>query len=146
MISCTEFIPAYSEGFKYFEQIGGRKELETFWSYLSELYLKDTLEKLVAEEGLEGCNTYWSHSLNEEAADFKMTLNEIKGEFKIHMIHCPSKGMLNELTYMEPYHSYCDHCPALYSPILARQGYKYVEDMSRCKDATCSVTISLKNN
>ena len=93
MISCTEFIPAYSEGFKFFELLGGREELEKFWSYLSGLYLKDTLSKLVAEEGLEGCNTYWSHSLNEEAADFKMVLDEIKGEFRIDMIKCPSKGM-----------------------------------------------------
>ncbi len=72
MISCTEFIPAYSEGFKFFEIIGGRQELEKFWSYLSDLYLKDTLGKMVEEEGLEGCFTYFSKSLNEEAADFRM--------------------------------------------------------------------------
>jgi hypothetical protein len=144
MISCTEFIPAYSEGFKYFEKIGGRGELEKFWSYLSDLYLKDTLTKLVGEEGLEGCNTYWAHSLNEEAADFKMVLDEIKGEFTIDMVKCPSKGMLNELTYMEPYHSYCDHCPALYRPIVERVGYRYDEDLSNCKNATCTVKISIK--
>ena len=144
MISCTEFIPAYSEGFKYFEKIGGRSELEKFWSYLSELYLKDTLTKLVAEEGLEGCNTYWAHSLNEEAADFKMVLDEIKGEFTIDMVKCPSKGILNELTYMEPYHSYCDHCPALYRPIIERVGYKYDEDLSNCQNASCTVKISIK--
>jgi hypothetical protein len=144
MISCTEFIPAYSEGFKYFEKIGGRSELEKFWSYLSDLYLKDTLTKLVAEEGLEGCNTYWAHSLNEEAADFKMVLDEIKGEFTIDMVKCPSKGMLNELTYMEPYHSYCDHCPALYRPIIERVGYKYDEDLSNCHNASCTVKISIK--
>jgi hypothetical protein len=146
MISCTEFIPAYSEGFKYFEMIGGRSELEKFWSYLSDLYFKDTLTKLVSAEGLEGCNTYWAHSLNEEAADFKMVLDEIRGEFTIDMIKCPSKGMLNELTYMEPYHSYCDHCPALYRPIIERVGYKYDEDLSNCQNATCKVKISIKND
>jgi hypothetical protein len=144
MISCTEFIPAYSEGFKYFELIGGRPELEKFWSYLSELYLRNTLSKMVAEEGLEGCNTYWSHSLNEEAADFKMVLDEIKGEFSIDMIKCPSKGMLNELTFMEPYHSYCDHCPALYRPIIERQGYTYDEDSTNCYRASCTVKIAIK--
>ena len=146
MISCTEFIPAYSEGFKFFELTGGRKELEKFWGYLSDLYLKDTLSNLVSEEGLEGCNTYWSHSLNEEAADFKMVLDEIKGEFRIDMYKCPSKGMLNELKYMEPYHSYCDHCPALYRPILEQHGYKYVEDSSNCDKARCSVEIAIKND
>ncbi len=145
MISCTEFIPAYSEGFKFFERAGGREALEEFWSYLSDLYLKETLSKMVAEEGLEGCITYWSHSLNEEAADFRMILDEIKGEFRIDMIKCPSKGMLNELTFMEPYHSYCKHCPALYRPILEQHGYTYDDDLSNCDKASCSVTISVKN-
>ena len=36
MISCTEFIPAYSEGFKFLEQMGVRKEVEKFWGELSE--------------------------------------------------------------------------------------------------------------
>ena len=50
MISCTEFIPAYSEGFKFLESIGGREEVEKFWSELSDRYLKDSLTKLVAEK------------------------------------------------------------------------------------------------
>jgi len=146
MISCTEFIPAYSEGFKFIEKTGGRKELNKFWNYLSNLYLKDTLSKQVADEGLEGCFLYWSHSLNEEAADFTMTLNEINGEFIIDMHKCPSKGMLNEFTHMEPYHAYCEHCPALYKPILERQGYKYVDDLSNCDKASCSLKVSIKND
>jgi len=85
MISCTDFIPAYSEGFKFLEMTGGRKEVEKFWSYLSEIYLKDTLGELVTSDGLAGCYAYWSHSLNEEAADFTMILDEIKSEFIIDM-------------------------------------------------------------
>lgn len=42
MISCTEFIPAYSEGFKYLEEKGGHKKVDEFWAYLSDLYLSDT--------------------------------------------------------------------------------------------------------
>ncbi len=140
MISCTEFIPAYSEGFKFLERMGGRKEVEKFWSELSELYLKGSLEKLIAEKGLEGCYTYWAHSLNEEAADFTMTLDENKGEFKIAMHKCPSKGMLMELKHMTPYHSYCDHCPALYKPIVERMGYRYDSEID-CDQAQCSITI-----
>ena len=143
MIPCTEFIPAYSEGFKFFEELGGRKELEKFWSFLSDSYLKDTLNKLVEEEGLAGCFNYWSQSLNEEAADFKMVLNEIKGEFRIEMNKCPSRGMLNELTYMKPFHAYCDHCPALYRPVIEQHGFKYDDDLSNCHNATCAINISL---
>jgi len=144
MISCTEFIPAYSEGFKFIEMTGGREELNKFWSYLSDLYLKDTLRKHINEEGLEGCYNYWSHSLNEEAAAFSMILNEISGEFIIDMHKCPSKGMLNEFTHMEPFHAYCDHCPALYSPIIRQQGYRYDEDLSNCDKASCFIRISGK--
>jgi len=140
MISCTEFIPAYSEGFKFLEQMGGRKEVEKFWSELSVLYLEDSLAKLMDEEGLGGCFTYWAHSLNEEAADFTMVLDERKGEFKIDMHKCPSKGMLLQLKYMTPYHSYCDHCAALYKPIVEKFGYRY-ESKVDCDNASCSIII-----
>ncbi len=140
MISCTEFIPAYSEGFKFIESLGGRKEVERFWSELSELYLTDTLAKLMDDEGLGGCFTYWAHSLNEEAADFTMVLDEDKNEFTIDMHKCPSKGMLLKLKHMSSYHSYCDHCDALYKPIVERRGFKY-ESKVDCDNASCSILI-----
>jgi len=144
MISCTEFIPAYSEGFKYFEAAGGRQELEKFWSYLSDLYLKDSLSKNVANDGLEGCYNYWTQALNEEAAEFKMVLDEINGELRSNMFKCPSKGMLLELKYMEPHSGYCDHCEALYSPVLEKFGYQYKKDLTNCYKAECSGSITIK--
>lgn len=140
MISCTEFIPAYSEGFKFLESMGGRAEVEKFWAVLSDMYLKGSLEKLIAEDGLNGCFTYWSHSLNEEAADFTMELDEEKGEFRIDMHKCPSKGMLMQLKHMAPYHSYCDHCPALYKPVAEKYGFKYDTGID-CDNASCWMTI-----
>jgi hypothetical protein len=143
MISCTEFIPAYSEGFKFFEEKGGKEELEKFWSFLSDTYLKDSLAKLVSEEGLQGCFTYWSHALNEEAADFKIVLDEIKGEYRGNMFRCPSKGLLLSLEYIEPHHAYCDHCLALYRPVLERFGYLYQKDMTGCDEASCNGSITI---
>lgn len=142
MISCTEFIPAYSEGFKFIEQKEGRTGLEKFWSVLSDIYLKDTLENLIKEEGLEGCYIYWSDSLNEEAAGFRMVLDEIEGKFTIDMLRCPSKYMLNEYKHIEAYHAYCDHCRALYRPVVERYGYNYKEDLSGCHNTRCSLTIT----
>mgnify|MGYP001288026898 CR=1 FL=1 len=136
MISCTEFIPAYSEGFKFIEQLGGRTEVEKFWAELSDLYLKDTLAKLISGKGLEGCFEYWSRSLNEEAADFTLILNKAKREFQIVMHKCPSKSRLMELTHLKPYHSYCDHCEALYKPVAERAGFKYKSEID-CDHATC---------
>ena len=74
MISCTEFIPAYSELFSYIEEKYGRDEVEKFWTYLFEPDGKGIpLIKFVENEGIRGCYTYWKGSLNEEAADFTMS-------------------------------------------------------------------------
>ena len=141
MISCTEFIPAYSELFKYLEKKGGKEAVIDFWKYLSENFLKDSLKKYVEEEGIKGCFTYWSHTLNEEAADFEMTLDEEKGEFVIDMIKCPSKSILLETDHIEPYIDYCEHCDWLYRLILEPLGYSYEMDMSKCDEAKCKLTI-----
>ena len=144
MISCTEFIPAYSVGFKFLEEKGGEEEVREFWNYLSDLYLKDSLRKLVSEMGLRGCYIYWKKALSEEAADFKMTLDENAGEFRIEMRRCPSKGMLLELDRMEPYDKYCLHCPALYSRVLEPLGYEYEMDLSDTDNARCTVIVRKK--
>ena len=141
MISCTEFIPAYSEGFKFLEEKGGRVKVDEFWAYISDLYLSDTLKKLVEEKGIEGCFIYWKKALNEEAADFKMILDEEKEEFRIDMIKCPSKGMLLEMKHMKPYNAYCEHCPALYSRVLEPMGYEFNMDLSQTDKAKCNLTV-----
>ena len=78
MIPCTEFIPAYSELFKYLEARGGREAVLDFWNYLSDNFLHN-LRDLVATNGIRGCWLYWNHTLNEEAADFTMELDEEAG-------------------------------------------------------------------
>ncbi len=105
MISCTEFIAAYSELFKYLEKRGGKEAVLDFWNYLSDNFLGN-LHDLVVENGIRGCWLYWSHTLNEEAADFTMELDEEAGEFRIIMHHCPSKGRLIEWKHVEPYPDY----------------------------------------
>jgi hypothetical protein len=140
VISCTDFIPAYSELFRYLEDRGGREAVVDFWNYLSDSFLGN-LKSLVEEHGIRGCWLYWSHTLNEEAADFTMELDEEEGEFRILMHHCPSKGRLLECRHIEPYHDYCGHCDVLYRRILEPLGYEYIFDMSRCNEAACSVTV-----
>lgn len=77
MISCTEFIPAYSELFSYLDEKYGREEVDRFWKYLFQPDGKGIpLINHVQKEGIRGCFTYWAGSLNEEAADFTMYLNE----------------------------------------------------------------------
>ncbi len=143
MISCTEFIPAYSELFCYLEERGGRDEVLRFWEHLSDHFL-DNLRELVTQHGLRGCWMYWERTLNEEAADFTMELDEAAGEFTIRMRHCPSKGMLLELQQagrIEPYHDYCGHCDVLYRRVLEPMGYDFAADLTECERARCSIVV-----
>lgn len=140
MISCTEFIPAYSELFRFLEQQGGFERVCAYWEYIAANGLK-TLETLVQEKGIRGCYEYWSQTLNEEAADFTMTLDEEHGLFRIDMRYCPSKGRLLQYEHIEPYAKYCLHCGVLYRRVLEQLGFVYEYDFSRCDQASCSLTV-----
>lgn len=141
MISCTEFIPAYSELFKFLEARGGRQAVENFWEHLSDTFLGN-LKSAVEQHGLRGCWIYWSHTLNEEAADFTMELDEEEGRFRIIMHHCPSMGRLLETEHIEPYHDYCRHCDVLYRRVLKPFGYDYEADLTKCHEAQCALTVT----
>lgn len=140
MISCTEFIPAYSELFKFLQKKGGEAAVLDFWNYLSDNFLGN-LRDLVIQHGIRGCWLYWSHTLNEEAADFTMELDEEAGEFRIDMHGCPSKGLLLNTRHLTPYENYCGHCDILYRRVLEPLGYEYSYDMTRCDKAQCSLVI-----
>lgn len=142
MISCTEFIPVYSELFKYLEEEkGGHDEVVKYWNYISDTYVADLLGKEVTSKGIRGCWDYWGKSLNEEACDFVMELDEKEGTFKIDMKACPSRGKLNSLTYMDQYHDYCGHCAVLYARQLEKYGINPdIVDLSRTDKAQCLLT------
>ena len=140
MISCTEFIPAYSTLFKYLHARGGKEAVVRFWESLSDEFLTN-LRALASAKGLAGCFEYWSHTLTEEAADFRMTLDEQNGKFEIEMRHCPSRGRLNEMKSLVPYEHYCEHCDVLYRRVLEPMGFKYNIDLSACEEARCKLTL-----
>lgn len=141
MISCTEFIPAYNELFKFIEAKEDKKAVLGFWNHLSDNFLKN-LKNHVIERGIEGCWTYWSKTLTEEAADFTMELDEEGGIFSITMFHCPSKGRLLREKQIKPYRDYCEHCDLLYRRVLEPLGYKYELDRTQTDRARCRLTVS----
>lgn len=140
MISCTDFIPAYSEMFKFLEKRGGKAKVVEFWNYLSDSFL-DNLRSLAAQHGVRGCWMYWSKTLNEEAADFTMELDEERDELRFEMNRCPSKGRLLENRHIIPYPCYCEHCDTLYRRVLEPLGFEYHIDLSRCDQARCAGVI-----
>ncbi len=144
MISCTEFIPAYSELFSYLDEKYGRQEVDRFWKYLFEPDGKGIpLIRYVEREGIRGCFSYWSGSLNEEAADFTMYVNEKKGFFLLDMHQCPSKGRLLKLKDeigIVPYRDYCLHCDS-YRAAVEKVGLKYIYNFKGIDQAACSLLI-----
>ena len=138
MISCTEFIPAYSELFKYIEDIDSYDAVKAYWKYISDGWIAGKLGKLVQEHGVEGCWMYWSKSLTEEACDVRIEYDEDNEVFSVDMRRCPSKGHLLDYPHIEPYHDYCGHCAALYRPILERLGLKAEEHYEHVDEARCS--------
>lgn len=140
MISCTEFIPAYNELFRFIEEKEDKAAVISFWEYLSDTFLTN-LKDLVVEHGIQGCWIYWSKTLIEEAADFSMEMDDAVEEFSITMHHCPSKGRLLEDKQIEPYRDYCEHCDVLYRRVLEPLGYKYELDRSRTDYARCYLRV-----
>lgn len=144
MISCTEFIPAYSEIFSYLTRKYGRQEVDKFWTYLFEPDGKGIpLVNFVEKEGIRGCYSYWAGSLNEEAADFSMYVNEKRGYFAIDMHRCPSKGRLLELKETDgvtPFPDYCLHCD-YYRHAVEKLGLKYIYNFTGMDKAACSILI-----
>ena len=140
MISCTEFIPAYNELFKYLHQKDGKQAVVKFWGTLTDSFLGN-LRDLVIEKGLVGCFEYWSRTLSEEAADFRMTLDKDEQVFRIVMRHCPSKGRLLEIGHIEPYEHYCEHCDVLYRRVLEPLGYEYHIDLCHTDNAQCVLEV-----
>lgn len=137
MVSCTEFIPLYSELFKYLEKKNGKKEVIKYWEYVSDNFVEPRLGEEMKKNGLKGCWNYWNKSLNEEACNFSMTYDEENNFFEIDMKGCPSKGMLNKLGYTEPYYDYCGHCDLLYSRVGKRYGIKISGKYENVDKACC---------
>ena len=142
MISCTEFIPSYSELFSYLdENKGGHAEVERFWTYLFEPTGKGIpLINFAKKDGLRGCWNYWMGTLHEEAADCIKIINEKDGWIYSEMLYCPSKGRLLELEKelgIKPYYDYCGHCD-YYRASLEQVGLTWFRNHIGVGEAKCS--------
>jgi hypothetical protein len=52
MVSCTEFIPLYSELFKFLENKGGKQEVLKYWQFVSDKYVEPRLGEEIKKHGL----------------------------------------------------------------------------------------------
>ncbi len=144
MISCTEFIPSYSELFKYLHERYGYGEVRRFWAYLFKPDGKGIpLVNFLKKNGLAGAVEYWNGTLKEEAADVTRWYNLEEGWVYSEMHYCPSKGRLlkmEEELGVAPYAHYCDHCD-FYRASLEMFGLRYVRNNLKVDQASCSSFI-----
>ena len=141
MISCTEFILAYNELFKFIQEKDGEKKVLDFWGGISDHFLQN-LDSLVKEKGIEGMKEYWTHTLTEEGAKYKMTAGNNK--FEIEMHKCPSVGILRRTKHIEKYPDYCKHCGVLYSRIIEKYGFEWHNEYLDEEKGVCRLTVETK--
>jgi len=144
MISCTEFIPMYSEFFKFLEKQGGYDEVLTYWYHIPDTSLGDetnphSMVSFIKQYGgYDGAKKYWGHTTPEEACDIYGVEDKVNRYSYSHMRYCPSRAMLNSFKHIEPYHNYCEHCKIIYSRVLEKYGVIYERDHSKVANAECS--------
>ena len=154
MISCTEFIPLYSELFKFLEKTGGYDAVLDYWYYIAangicnEQNTNSLISFLVRDKDdpMEGAWKYWKMTLTEEACDLFRAYDRNRKIIYSHMRHCPSRGMLNSLEHIEPYCKYCEHCRVIYPPALNKYGLYSRRDNSLVENAECKSIIFLDGN
>lgn len=152
MISCTEFIPLYSEFFKYLERRGGHDAVMEYWIHISDTVIGNKTNpnslayKCEKLGGFEGAVAYWGHTLTEEACDLFELEDRNENVKYSHMRHCPSRGMLNALSHVEPYYDYCSHCNVIYARVLEKYGVVYDRDNSEIANAECRGCFYEKGN
>jgi len=140
MISCTEFILAYNELFKFLHEKYGKDSVIDFWEYISDNFLQN-LENLVREKGIAGMAEYWTHTLTEEKAEYQMSVGE--NCFEIYMKKCPSVGLLNKSKAVK-YPHYCEHC-ILYKKIIEKYGFAYEENIIDKERGICLLKVVRKD-
>ena len=152
MVSCTEFIPLYSEFFKYLDSRGGYDEVLKYWYHISDTSIGDkTNPHSMAYHcerlgGWKGAGAYWSHTTTEEACDTYSVSDPDHPYSYSEMRYCPSRGMLNSLEHITPYEHYCDHCKIIYSRVLEKYGVVFERDHSLVHKAQCSCIRYMEGN
>ena len=139
MISCTEYIPAYSELFKFIDCKSGRQAVYDYWKEIFQPE-KSPLNTYLDQYGLRGCWEYWTVIHTEEACDATMLFNEKEGWHISCMHSCPSKGRFDKLGYMEPFDEYCHHCDG-YEWSLKKHGFVQINDFRGDDHACCRTLI-----
>ena len=149
-MTIQDFIVTYNETFKYIECKYGVEAVKELWQTISEQWCTH-LDELVKNKGLDGMVEYWGGedgTLGREKAEYEISLKD--GIFFGIMHECPSVKELHERD-KKIYNgklTYCDHCPALYSPVAKKYGIKMTFNIEHEENGECvgKCTWGAENN
>ena len=142
MISCTEFIWAYNELFRFVDEEGGEEELIAFWKGISDNFLEN-LRAYIRKDGLKGMHAYWSHTLGEEGGRSHLSLYD--NLFVLDMHDCPSARLIHKSGRVKPFEKYCEHCRWLYPPLIEEFDFDVDYTIISCEDGQCRMTVRTRD-
>lgn len=120
MMGAQDFCGHYEWTFEYLRRTYGQPLVETYWREAIGFDSQRHALELLREQGFEGMERYWGHTLTQEEAGYSLT--RLPNAFRIDMHRCPSKGYLIERN-LEQYADYCAHCMGWIGPVAERAGF-----------------------
>ena len=129
MIGCYDFCGHYEWTFDWLDKEQGIELVRDYWEGAISVDSQRHARDLIVPLGFEGMKKYWTHTLEEEAADFVFSSDE--NRFRADMLQCPSKGFLLN-NKLEQYSDYCDHCIGWIGPVMKDAGFVIDHEHNHC--------------
>ena len=117
----NQFFGLYNDTFKYLKSKFGKDAVLDIWHEHSEIMGKVLDEHLTKYGPIEGAYIFWDTALKNEGLEFEIKKGK---DFMELVIHNCVPIIWRKKHGVENYRDYCEHCDAIYSPVLRKHGYK----------------------
>lgn len=120
-LPANQFFGIYNDTFIYLESIFGKEAVLDIWNEISNTYGKGLDVLIKKYGGIEGSYEFWDTGFKKEKMDYSIS----KGEdfIEITVKNCVPI-VWKRKNNVKNYKDYCEHCDALYTPILRKNGYR----------------------
>ena len=129
MLGCYDFCGHYEWTFEWFNQLGGKPLVRSYWDVAIRGDSQIHAAELILKNGIPGMEEYWGHTLKDEGAGYHTTSTETV--FRVDMHACPSKGFLIR-NGLSQYNDYCDHCMGWVGPMMKEAGFTIDHEHNHC--------------
>ena len=117
----NHFFGLYNDTFKYLHSRFGKDAVLDIWHELTEVY-GEVLDGYLTKYGpIEGAYIFWNSAFKNEGLDYEIKKGDDYLEITVH--NCVPITWRKKRG-LKDYEHYCEHCDALYSPVLRKHGYK----------------------